>query len=166
MSVAKNVKIVVLGGFNLLGIQEQKLAVFAIEGGLWQQAVFFPTGPRPRLPQLKAKIGVQHPPKTKVREGAFKDFFQKLVAVITWPEAVAVRYQKPLGLGGRFYFKNSRFAQHPRADFLLKVVEHPDVVVARKNDNLNARVGKFGQFAQQAHVAARHHLAVFKPKVE
>ena len=59
-----------------------------------------------------------------------------------------------------------RLVVHHGADFLLKIVEHPHVVVAEEEVYLNAAVGQFGQFAQQAGIAARHKMAVSEPEVE
>lgn len=51
-------------------------------------------------------------------------------------------------------------------DFIAEIVEEPDVVVADKPCDLHSAVGQSGQGAEETHIAARHHSAVFKPIVK
>ena len=52
------------------------------------------------------------------------------------------------------------------ATFLLQIVAHPQVVVARKEVHLHAHVRQFANLAQQAGVTLGHHGLVLVPEVE
>ena len=49
---------------------------------------------------------------------------------------------------------------------VLQVSVCPDVVVAGEEMHLHTHVGQFGQLAEEARVALRHHVAPLAPEVE
>ena len=95
-------------------------------------------------------------------ELALKHFFQKLVAFVAWPSAIAVDKEKLLTLDSL----DDRLTVHLKSDFIVQVAETPKVVVADEHVNGDARIGELGQLALQPYEALGNHRLVFEPKVE
>ena len=87
---------------------------------------------------------------------------EKLELAVAAPQSVAVGEVKELPVE----VHHQAVPMHRHAAFLLEIVVHPKVVVAREEMHLNAHVRQLADFAEQARVAFRHHRAVFVPEVE
>ena len=61
---------------------------------------------------------------------------------------------------------NERTINNTDTKFVGNIIENPNVVVAYKPGYLDAGIGKFGKFAEEAHKTARHDIAIFIPIIE
>lgn len=128
MSVTKNKKI------NLPGIQvfiaklHQPLLFRPHEG--CQLFVSFPALTGKIHCQGNAQVGVEGS-KHALTKAVTEDFFQKLIAVISRPQSIAMTNKKSFSC----QFPDDRFPIGRYAQFLLKVLEHPHIVVAGKEIN-------------------------------
>ena len=52
------------------------------------------------------------------------------------------------------------------AKLIAQIVEQPYIVIAYEPYDFGAGVGHGGELSEEAHIAARHHRAVFEPVVE
>ena len=52
------------------------------------------------------------------------------------------------------------------SELIRDIVEDPYVVIADDPGDLDSRIGKFGELAEEADKAAWNHIAVFEPVVE
>lgn len=111
--------------------------------------------------QPYAKIGVQ-PRKSPLAKGVSEYALQDFIPLIARPKTVAMSYVK--GMASKLAYDRRTIDRY--TELLFEIVEHPHVVVARKDVYRQARVAQFRELAQKAHIATRHDAGVLKPEVE
>ena len=96
-------------------------------------------------------------------EGIVKHLPEPQVFPVGCSEAVAVREVEHLAVDFR---GQAYLAVHYHSALFLKVIVHPEVVVAGEEVHLHAVVREFGDFSQQSGVAFGDDVAIFVPEVE
>ena len=128
MPVTKNEKI------NFPGIQvivtklNQPFFIWPHEGR--QLLVSLPTFTRKIHGQGNAQVGVERG-KHALTKAVVEDFFQKLIAVISRPQSIAMTNKKSFST----QFPDDRFPVGRYAQFLFEIPKHPHIVVAGKEVN-------------------------------
>ena len=119
--------------------------------------------PAPPAAQLHGQIGMHAPrkePSERLRAETAVHKFQHRLPVDL--HVVAVGHENPAS-GER---QQLRRGVYLHAAFAREVIPDPHVVISREEDHADAAIGQFGEFAQRAHEALRHHPPVFEPEVE
>lgn len=116
---------------------------------------------RRKIGQPSAQIRVK-PTKQPLAQRMHEHLFHSLVAFVVWPEAVAVTNKKSFSV----YLAPNRLFENRYPELLLKVAEHPQIVIARESKNGHASIAQLGQFAKQTAETLRNHRLVFEPEFE
>ena len=162
--VAVAVDVIVNVGMHLhvlTGVAHQMFLVLSHVGRnacflMLQVAVLGPCLPHPDAPaRMNGGEG-------NLAQTVMKHPFQQFVLLIRVAQPVAVGHEEHLAVD----LRRQRLLMQNDATLPLQVVVGPDVVVAGKEMHLHAHVGQLAQLAEEARVAAWHHIFVFVPEVK
>src|SRR5690606_3323742 len=91
-----------------------------------------------------------------------KDFLEQLILLITWPQAISMPDEKPMMVD----FHLNRIGKHRYIQFYCKVIPHPQIVVACKEEDGDSPFSQCCYFAYKADKTLWDNLVVFKPKIK
>lgn len=116
---------------------------------------------RKKMGEASRKVRVEAGEKPLVN-AARKDALHELIAVISRPQAIAMG--EVIGFAKKG--PNRRFMMYFSSYFLWEKIPKPEVVVTRKYFDRNTLITHLGKLAEQADVATRLYVFIFKPEVE
>ena len=145
-----------------LGKDDERLFVLAFEGFFASVLSLEAAALGPLQPEVDGPAWVDGG-KELLGKAVVEERAEELEASVLHAHAVSVGQVEHFAV--EFHGAGGLLVEH-NAAFLHEIVGHPQVVVACEVVDFDAEVSEFGDFAQEAREASRHHGLVFVPKVE
>jgi len=120
-----------------------------------------PALPRRELGEANANIGMKEgiqPDAERISENLLQD----LVADVFVSQSIAVVEEELRSVNRH----GERFGENLDAQFRVKKITQPEVVISSKIVDLDSLLNQIGKLRQQSMIALRDHRSVFEPEVE